>query len=268
MSEAHPRGGACGARVIVTVLVVAMALLASACGSSSSGGDQQATGNQDGSSSQTPVDGGSLVVGVANETSGWNPGLNQWTDAGNLVGSSVLEPLATVGADKGAKPWLAESWIANEQFDSWLVKLRPGVTFQNGEAWDAAAAKQNIDYYQKSPLAGIGLKPLLKDTEVVDPLTVKVNLLQPWGAFPGTFLAGAFYMMAPAMLASADQGVSHPIGTGPFTFDTWQSGGSFKANKNPTYWQQAYRRTSTRSSSRSSPTTRRAPPHSPAATST
>jgi peptide/nickel transport system substrate-binding protein len=236
MSDAT-RGGARRARIVVTALVAVLALLAGACGSKSSGGDQQAAAAPD-AASQTPVDGGSLVVAVANETSGWNPGLNQWTDAGNLVGSSVLEPLATVGEDKGAKPWLAESWIANDTFDSWLVKLRPGVTFQNGEPWDATAAKQNIDFYQQSPLAGIGLKPLLKDTEIVDSLTVKVNLLQPWGAFPGTFLAGAFYMMAPAMLASTDKGVSHPIGTGPFTFDSWQSGGSFKATKNPTYWQE------------------------------
>ena len=31
--------------------------------------------------------------------------------------------------------------------------------------------------------------------------------------------------------------MAHPIGTGPFTFDSWQPGTSFKVKKNPNYWQ-------------------------------
>src|SRR6185436_12906700 len=160
---------------------------------------------------EAPVDGGSLVIGVGAETDGWNPTINQWADAGNLVGSSVLEPLAEIGPDKGAKPWLAESWIANDNFDSWLIKLRPNVTYQNGQAFDAASVKKNIDSFVNGPFGAIALAPMVKSTEVVDPLSVQVNLTQPWGAFPSSFMAGATYMMAPEMLDSPDKGVSHPI---------------------------------------------------------
>jgi peptide/nickel transport system substrate-binding protein len=224
-------------RPVLVVLLATLALLFAACSSGSSGGDQAA--NQPGGTAveETPVDGGSLVVGVGADTDGWNPAVNQWADAGNLVGSSVLEPLAEIGPDKSAKPWLAESWIANETFDTWLIKLRPDVKFQNGEPFDAAAVKQNIEFDVASPLAGIAVAPLIKGADVIDPLSVQINLTQPWGAFPSSFMAGAVYMMAPAMLTAADNGSAHPIGTGPFTFDSWQSGGSFKAKKNLDYWQ-------------------------------
>jgi peptide/nickel transport system substrate-binding protein len=43
--------------------------------------------------------------------------------------------------------------------------------------------------------------------------------------------------MAPAMLASSDRGQGHPIGTGPYTFSSWEPDSEFKTVKNPTYWQ-------------------------------
>ncbi|MGZ4703310.1 MAG: ABC transporter substrate-binding protein [Acidimicrobiales bacterium] len=235
------QGGPRQLRLLIVALVAAVSILSAACGSSSSGNAQAAgagAGGQDaGSSEGTPVDGGSLVVGVANDATGWNPVLSQWADTGSLVGSSVLEPLATIGPDKGAKPWLAESWIANEKFDSWVVHIRPNVKFQNGEALTADVVKQNLDFYVHGALTKLALEPMINDVQVVDPLSVQVNLKQPWGAFPSSFLVETSYMMAPAMLGSADQGLSHPIGTGPFTFDSWQTGTSFKAKKNPNYWQ-------------------------------
>ena len=172
------------------------------------------------------------------ETSGWNPHRNQWAQTGSLVGSSVLEPLATMGEDNGAKPFLATAWIANETFDRWQLTLRPDVKFQNGEPFDAAAVKQNIDDAAHGPLSGAALSDLFKTVTVVDPQTVLVELTQPWAAFPSSFLDGqSAMMMAPAMLNSADHGETHPIGTGPFTFDSWQPGGSFKTLKNQNYWQ-------------------------------
>jgi peptide/nickel transport system substrate-binding protein len=228
-----------GATLLLVALLAVMALLTAACGSSPA--KEQSTGDTPGSDTApdegTPVDGGSLVVGVANDATGWNPVEAQWADTGSLVGSSVLEPLATIGPDKSAKPWLADSWIADETFDSWAIKIHPDVKFQNGEALTADVVKRNLDFYTTGALTQLALSPMIKDVVVVDPLTVQVNLKQPWGAFPSSYLAETSFMMAPAMLDAADHGAAHPIGTGPFTFDSWQAGTSFKAKKNPNYWQ-------------------------------
>jgi ABC-type transport system substrate-binding protein len=66
---------------------------------------------------------------------------------------------------------------------------------------------------------------------------VQVKLLTPWAAFPTSYLAGQpALMMAPAMLASADGGITEPIGTGPFEWASWEPGSSATVTKNETYW--------------------------------
>ena len=223
----------------VLALVSVILLLAASCGSSSSsppgsGDSSSATIGDEG----TPVDGGSLVWGLPIETDGWNPHYNTWSLSGTLTGSAVLEPLAAYAADLSAKPWLAESWTPNATSDSWTLKLKEGVQFQNGQPFDAEAVKVNMDDVSSGPVSGVALKELFKSTTVVDAHTVRIDLTQPWAAFPSSFLAGqSAFQMAPAMLQSADHGSAAPIGTGPFTFTSWTPGAPFKADKNPTYWQ-------------------------------
>jgi peptide/nickel transport system substrate-binding protein len=222
------------ARRFVGGMAVALALvvLAAACGSSS----PKASGSSGGTT--IPVNGGQMVVAVGAETNGWNPHQDEWAQAGALVGSSVLEPLATTGHDLSAKPWLATSWTPNATFDTWTITLRTGVTFQDGEPFDAAAVKQNLDDASTAALSGEALAGLFKQVSVVDDHTVQVTLTQPWAAFPSSFLDGqSAMMMAPKMLAASGGGQTHPIGTGPFTFVSWQPGGSFVTTRNPTYWQ-------------------------------
>jgi peptide/nickel transport system substrate-binding protein len=214
---------------------VALALLAAACGSS--------TGQKAGSQSTTttvgkPVDGGSIVFAVPAESDTWNAATAEWAAAGTFVGSSVLEPLAKLNARDGADPWLATSWIADSTFDRWQINLRPNVMFSDGEPMDANAVKLNLDTYVHGALSGQVLGPMVQDVRVLNPLAVVVDLKQPWAAFPSSFLDGdAALMMAPAMIHSKDGGGTHPIGTGPFVFQSWTPGQSFKVTKNPHYWQ-------------------------------
>src|SRR4051794_16680585 len=94
--------------------LVALVLFTSACGSSSNG-TAGSSSTPAGASEQIgdegpPVDGGTLVVGVDSDSSGWNPAIDRWAPAGALVGSSVLEPLATLDGEAVAQPWLATDW--------------------------------------------------------------------------------------------------------------------------------------------------------------
>jgi peptide/nickel transport system substrate-binding protein len=215
-------------------VAVVLALAAAACGSSS---HSTATKAPTSSVPAAPRQGGSLVVGIPTESPGWNPSKDEWDDTGNLVGSTVMEPLATPGADSGAKPWLATGWIANSTFTSWVVKLRTGVQFQDGEPFDAQAVKDNFDAYLKSPFYTLTLAPLFAGTKVIDPQTIEIDFKQPYAAFPSSYLDSAStYMMAPAMINAPDQGSSHPIGTGPFTFSSWEPNNAFTVHRNPTYW--------------------------------
>jgi peptide/nickel transport system substrate-binding protein len=222
--------------VLTGVVAASMALLLCACGSPSS--TRSASSTPASPSTGTPKDGGTLVIGVNAETDSWNPATAEWASQGSLVGSSVLEPLAKPNVEGGADPFLATSWIADATFDRWLINLRPGVTFQDGEPFDANAVKLNLDTYIHGALSSQVLGPLISDVEVQGPLSVVVNLKQPWAAFPSSYLdSGSAYMMAPAMINSSNGGADHPIGTGPFSFASWTPGSSFNVVKNPHYWQ-------------------------------
>lgn len=227
--------------MLISVVAV-LALLAGCSSNPPQNASAGTTANSRGPSATvnegTPVTGGGIVIGVPAESSGYNPAANQWTDSGNLVGSSVLEPLLAFGADKQAKPWLAESWTPNATNTSWTITLRPNVVFHSGEKFDAAAVKTNFDYFMKSPLTSLALTGMLDSVNVVDGLTVRFDMKKPWGAFPNSMLDGPLYMMAPSMLAAEDQGQTRPVGTGPFRFESWQRDSSFKVVKNPNYWQQ------------------------------
>ena len=232
--QARPVCGRSRPGAWATALAAAVCLvLLAACGSSGKPSPSGAPG-----ATTRPTEGGQLVVAVGGETNGWNPHQDEWAQSGVLVGSSVLEPLAATGHDLSAQPWLATSWTANATYDTWTLHLRRGVTFQDGEPFDAAAVKQNLDDASSAPLSGEALSGLFKQVTVVDDHTVEVALNQPWAAFPSSFLTGqSAMMMAPKMLESPDHGVNHPIGTGAYTFVSWQPGASFVTRKNPTYWQ-------------------------------
>jgi peptide/nickel transport system substrate-binding protein len=214
-------------------MLVALLVGAAAC-STDDGGN--ATGTTVAADS-TPVDGGSLVVAVGAETAGWNPTRSAWSQSGAFVGSTVLEPMVVLDANADPQPWLATSWTPNDTYDEWTITLRPEVTFHNGEPFDATAVKANFDNAVSAPISGVAVSELIAGTTVIDPLTVRVDLTQPWAAFPTSFLAGqSATQMAPAMLASPDGGNSNPIGTGPFTFTSWTPDQSFEVARNPDYW--------------------------------
>ena len=223
--------------LVLAAPFLVLAMLAGACGSSAKSSGSSAATDPAAADGGTPRDGGTLVIGIGAETKGFNPAGGQWADTGSLEGSTVLEPLATQGEDKSAKPWLADAWIANDDFTAWAIKLHPGIKFSDGEDFNAASVRKSLEYTISSPLAGLALKPMIGSIEIIDPLTVRVVMLQPWASFPSSFMqGGSSYQTAPAMLDSPDHGVAHPIGTGPFVFDSWVPDSTFKVTKNPNYW--------------------------------
>ena len=216
-------------------IVLTLAFAAAACGSS--GHKSDATGSGATSSTAKPQSGGSLVVGIRAETNGWNPAQAQWADTGSLEGSTVLEPLAQVGADSGAKPWLATNWYPNKDFTKWVVNLQKGVTFHDGTPFTAQAVVKNIEASAKGPLSGLAIGPMFKDEKVLSSSSVLIELTQPWAAFPSSFLdGGSAYIMAPSQIAAGSAGYNHPVGTGPFEFDSWQQNSSFRVKKYSNYW--------------------------------
>jgi peptide/nickel transport system substrate-binding protein len=237
---------------VATIAVVSsLALVAAACGTGS--GDSADGGVAPGSipneleADETPVRGGKLVVAVPAETNGWNPSINQWADAGAMVASSIVEPLAVLDKEGNPEMFLAESITpANDEFTQWDIKVKPGIEFHNGQKLDAEAVKENLEATFKTGLTSIAMAPMYDRVEITDPATsVRVYLNKPWAQYPQGLASGASWMLAHEQLAhendqgEVDGGVFHPIGTGPFVFQEWRQNDSFKARKFDKYWRKA-----------------------------
>lgn len=227
------------APVLLIAVLLATTLLAVACGS---GATDTSGGTVRLNEENTPLEpegvaerGGKLVVAVPAETNGWNPHVNQWADAGSLVGSSFLEPLNVLDADGDPQPWLADTVTSNDAFTEWEITVKPNIVFHNGEKLDNKALKANIESSYTSGLTSMALSPMIDHVEESGPLSVKVFLKKPWAQYPIT-LAGSAKMMAPEMLAREDKGTVFPIGTGPFVFQEWVQGESLKVTRFADYW--------------------------------
>ena len=99
-----------------------------------------------------------------------------------FVWSATYEQLSRVGLDGRAVPELAASW-ENVDPTTWHIKLKPGITFSNGEPLNAQAVKTTFDFLEtdrgKTFSQRQTLGVFLAGTEVVDELTVAVKTVEP-----------------------------------------------------------------------------------------
>jgi ABC-type transport system substrate-binding protein len=222
-------------------LVVAMALLAAGCGTAAKDEPADAAASATSSNDMVtpaggaPVEGGQLVYGFAGESDGWNPTTSRWSSSGLTVANAIFDPLAAWDENFEAQPYLAQAFEHNDTYDVWTIELRPGVTFQDGTAVDAAATKKFLDAIRSSALTKATFRPIV-ETVVVDPLELEVRMSMPWSVFPASLTAQTGMLAAPSQLDDEANSTLKPVGSGPFRFDSWTPGLSLKVVKNTAYW--------------------------------
>jgi ABC-type transport system substrate-binding protein len=190
---------------------------------------------RNGISAAKPKRGGSLVMGIDTEESGFDPTSARWDEGGFLYGRTVFDPLAIVTTTGALQPYLAESITPNADFTAFTITLRSGIVFHDGTPLNSAALHLNLEKQAASVLTGPAFSNIAS-TQITGPLSVLVTMKTPWEPFP-YYLAEAQtgYIAAPSMLNNPN-GTSHPIGTGPFVFQEWIPNDHFTATANPHYW--------------------------------
>jgi peptide/nickel transport system substrate-binding protein len=135
-------------------------------------------------------------------------------------------------------PWLAEtlSWDGPQQV---VMKLREGVTFHDGSAFDAKSVKFQIDWIRDpaSKTWDAGWLAQLDTVEVVDEHTLRWKFKTPWAGFSGVIANVPGYVMsAKALQEDADKYDTQPQGTGPFILEEASPGNYLKFKRNPNWW--------------------------------
>lgn len=183
---------------------------------------------------------GTLTVALQQDPGSWDP-IDTFLVAWGSVGSQIFDGLVERGPDLELVPGLATSWEFLDDDSRIRFKLRQGVTFQNGEAFDAAAVKFSFDRL----LGAEGAKGpqqsnynSIDRVEVVDAATVDLVMKRPDPVLL-TKLAGYGAMIVPPKYI-AEKGEDHfnlnPIGTGPFKATVYEPRVSLTLEANPSYW--------------------------------
>src|SRR6476659_5566691 len=138
-----------------------------------------------------------LRIGLAEDPDVLDPSLAR-TYVGRIVFASICDKLFDIDQKLNVVPQLALSHDISEDGKTVTIKLRPNVKFHDGEKFDAEAAKFSLERHLT--MQGSFRKPELGavDTvEVVDPLTIKLNLKAPFSPLIAQLTDRAGMMVSP-----------------------------------------------------------------------
>lgn len=156
------------------------------------------------------------------------------------VSKSFYEGLFSFDPSMKLKNVLATGYTVSDDGLTYTVTLRPGVKFSDGEPFNAAAVKANFERVinPDSHLTRYVLYKNIDRIEVVDDLTVKFVLKQPFSAFINQLAHPSGVMMCPKILNLPKKEIAfNPCGTGPYTLEKYNPAEFLVVKKNPNYWQ-------------------------------
>lgn len=186
---------------------------------------------------QTPVRGGTLQVAVDSSPAGLDPHVATAFATFVVIGN-VYEGLTEVDEGLRVRPALAESWKVSADGLTYTFRLRPGVTFHNGQAFDSkdvvATFNRVRDPKTGSPVAS--RFNLVKEVRATGPLEVVFELSQPFSPFLSE-LAGLSIVPSEYVAGGGDL-QRRAMGTGPFQFKEWVPDTYIQLERNPRYWRQ------------------------------
>ena len=166
-----------------------------------------------------PLAAQTLRIGLAEDPDTLDPTLSR-TFVSGVVRTALCDRLFDIGLELEIVPQLATEWRWTDDRMELVVKLRRGVKFHDGEPFDAAAVKYNLERYLTTPGStrkrDIGA---IASVEVVDDDTAKLVLSAPFAPLLAQLAGPAGTIISPkAARAAGETFGSQPVCAGPFKF--------------------------------------------------
>jgi peptide/nickel transport system substrate-binding protein len=255
--------------LVLLALVVGLA----ACGGGDDTASSDTTAAATGASGGTA--GGTLVFGTSSDPVVLDGALVSDGESLRVI-DQIFETLVTLKpGTTELEPGLAESWEISPDGKTYTFKLRQGVKFHDGTDFNADAVCANFErwynfkgsfqngdasYYWQTVFGGFA-KNESKDTPpslyagctAVDANTAELKITTASSAILGALSLTSFAIASPDALTqyNADEGrvdedgifhptgtfgTEHPVGTGPFKFESWTRTDRLTIARNEDYW--------------------------------
>jgi peptide/nickel transport system substrate-binding protein len=173
----------------------------------------------------------SVTLAMVLEPPGMDPTIAPAAAIGEIVHYNVLEGLTKINVDGSVTPLLAESWTMEPDGRSYTFKLRKGVKYHDGEAFDAADVKFSFERAKDDKSTNKAKKAVFDNIariDTPDAHTVILTLNNADGNFLFRLGENTAVILDPKTAAGT---ATKPIGTGPFRFDDWKKGSSVTLSK-------------------------------------
>lgn len=211
----------------MVALLSMLVMVAAACSSNNGGGN--ANNGSSGAASNAEI-----TIALGSEPTTLDP---QLRDDGNerAVTVNIYETLLTRTPQGDLEPLLATDLPTQVDATTWEFKLRTGVSFTDGEPFNADAAVSSVTRVidPKFNSEQSGWYTGIVGAKKVDDSTVDVMTDGPDPALPARM---AVMRMVPPT-ASQDAGFADtPVGTGPYTLTDWAKGDHITLERNSDYW--------------------------------
>jgi peptide/nickel transport system substrate-binding protein len=162
-----------------------------------------------------------------------------------FLGKVLFDYLTYLDEEGNPQPWLAKSWEISPDGVEYTFHLRDDVTFSDGTKFNAESVLASLGHMRdpatKSPLAGRYVASY-KSGEIVDEYTFRAHLSEPFSAFLEV-LAQSWLPMysAKAIRENPKDLATHPVGSGPFTLESFERQKNFTLVRRPDYnWAPPY----------------------------
>jgi peptide/nickel transport system substrate-binding protein len=185
--------------------------------------------------------GGSAVLVIDADPPTLNLGITTDYTAGD-VSAKILEGLVWTDRSYAAQPSLATSWTVSPDGLEYTFTLRDGVKWHDGAAFTADDVVFSFTEIlgKLHPRASAMLRRLAAVVSAPSPTSVTFKLKTPYAPFLQQFSVFDAPILPKHLYAGTDIAANpanqHPIGTGPFKFNSWARGSAITVVRNPDYW--------------------------------
>lgn len=182
--------------------------------------------------------GGTLIIARLSDANNLDPHFSTQINSMAVVQHKLYEGLVMLDQSSEYKPLLASEW---KQLDdlTWEFVLRDGVTFHDGTPFDGEAVKKTIARIldKNAPTPKANMFGMIKEVKVVDSHKVQIILHYPFAGLLSVLASAEGGIISPKAMEQYGKDLNkHPVGTGPFVFESWTPGQEIVLVKNEKYW--------------------------------